>query len=120
MDKKERQAASAKKHYLANKELMKERARARNAVRLLEIQEYIRKCKSVPCMDCNQVYPPFVMDFDHREPDQKEFTIARAYSSLYGQKKLEAEVAKCDVVCSNCHRVRTHERNVARLTGVGG
>lgn len=67
----------------------------------------VRKLKSVPCMDCGQRYPYYVMDFDHRE--DKEFTISKRRA--YSIEKLLAEIAKCDVVCSNCHRIRTFNRN---------
>jgi hypothetical protein len=52
-------------------------------------------------------YPPYVMDFDHL--DGKEFTISSSGAD-YSHAKLVAEIAKCEVVCSNCHRQRTHER----------
>jgi hypothetical protein len=66
---------------------------------------YIRKIKDVPCMDCGISYPYYVMDLDHRDPTTK-------YKSLGEMQKhphdiVILEVAKCDVVCSNCHRERT-------------
>ena len=65
--------------------------------------------KSVPCVDCGVMYPPYVMDFDHL--GDKSFNIGSEIS----QKKLKDlldEAAKCEVVCSNCHRIRTHQRRV--------
>ncbi len=68
----------------------------------------IATVKAIPCADCGKSYPRCVMDFDHRDPSQKRFTIGRhpAGASLAA---LMEEIAKCDVVCSNCHRVRTHK-----------
>lgn len=67
-------------------------------------RDWLKSIKAKPCADCGVSYPYYVMDFDHRE--DKAFNIGagrgRSLSSL------EAEVAKCDVVCSNCHRERTH------------
>ena len=58
-------------------------------------------------MDCGKKYPPYIMDFDHRDPELKVGSIAelvaKADSSL-----LLAEIEKCDVVCANCHRERTY------------
>lgn len=72
---------------------------------------FLQKLKSVPCMDCRNSYPYFVMDFDHREGEEKLGTLAAATSSnLWSWEKLKAEVEKCDVVCSNCHRIRTAKR----------
>lgn len=64
--------------------------------------------KAGPCLDCGVSYPPCVMDFDHREPGTKRFNV----SQMAGQDEatIRAEVAKCDLVCSNCHRLRTSAR----------
>lgn len=63
--------------------------------------------KAKPCADCGIQYPPYVMDFDHLS--DKEGLVSRMVWHA-STEKLLAEIAKCDVVCSNCHRVRTHER----------
>ncbi len=60
-------------------------------------------------MDCGVYYPPFVMDFDHRDPTKKVSKISNLMR-LGSRQKLEAELAKCDLVCSNCHRIRTHKK----------
>jgi len=59
-------------------------------------------------MDCGRTFPAFVMDFDHR--DGKQFEIGTGQARGYGIKTLVAEIAKCDLVCSNCHRIRTFAR----------
>ena len=64
-------------------------------------------------MDCNGVFAWVAMDFDHRPEETKEFAIGRmaGYSSTPDNiAKVEKEIAKCDLVCSNCHRVRTQDR----------
>lgn len=63
--------------------------------------------KSVPCADCRVSYPPVVMDFDHVRGEKLK-NVSRMRSVALD--KLVAEIAKCDVVCSNCHRLRTHAR----------
>ena len=68
----------------------------------------IREYKEQPCMDCGMNYPFYVMDFDHVR-DEKRFNISSSYTS-YSWKDIIDEIAKCDVVCSNCHRKRTAER----------
>jgi hypothetical protein len=50
------------------------------------------------------------MDFDHL--GDKEFTISNM-KNVVSRERLEAEIAKCDVVCSNCHRTRTKERRLS-------
>ena len=46
-------------------------------------------------------------DFDHRDPALKSFAISSKWKHV-SEALLQAEFAKCDVVCSNCHRLRTH------------
>lgn len=72
------------------------------------MRETVDKHKQVPCADCGKSYPSFVMDFDHVR-GEKKYGIA----TMIGRNSLEellAEIAKCDVVCANCHRMRTHSR----------
>lgn len=65
--------------------------------------------KSVPCADCGLRFHPICMDFDHRDPTKKKMTIARAVGQKVDIVKILEEVKKCDVVCSNCHRLRAHK-----------
>ncbi len=69
--------------------------------------EWLRDLRRVPCMDCGAIFLPHVMDFDHRNPSEKSFSLAAEKVLLKSRKLLEIEVAKCDVVCANCHRIRT-------------
>lgn len=96
--------ASRRKHYYNNKEQYRTKAREREA----SIRRYLNEAKSVPCKDCGIRYPPWVVDFDHL--GDKEFNIATAVKRGMGLNRLAREIAKCDVVCSNCHRQRTHDR----------
>ena len=60
-----------------------------------------------PCMDCGGSFPPEAMDFDHREGKRM------SVSAMVRMKPTEAtvlrEISKCDLVCANCHRIRTWE-----------
>jgi hypothetical protein len=71
----------------------------------------IRQAKNVGCADCGQRYPQYVMDFDHRPGETKCFNLSVAAGQpRLSLKKIAEEIAKCDVVCANCHRERTHQR----------
>jgi len=74
--------------------------------RSVERRAAVGRMKEKPCADCETAYPFFVMDFDHRDPSTKDFTISRVVTRL-AWDKLVAEIEKCDVVCVNCHRLRT-------------
>jgi hypothetical protein len=81
-----------------------------NRQRYEKTRTWINELKSVPCADCGQTYPPYVMDFDHCR-GVKLFNISQiGVGRMKGRAIIEAELAKCDVVCSNCHRIRTHSR----------
>lgn len=75
--------------------------------------ELIAQIKSAPCMDCGVQYPPYVMHFDHRDPSTKSFTIGNNVARFTLDVVL-AEIAKCDVVCANCHAERTHQQRQSR------
>ena len=75
---------------------------------LYEKREWLHELKNVPCSDCGVRYPYYVMDFDHRPDEVKSFNIAN--STTKGMQQLKSEVAKCDIVCANCHRKRSHQR----------
>ena len=63
--------------------------------------------ESTPCTDCNLLWPSYVMQFDHLK--DKSFGIGARVSSI-GRVKLWNEIAKCEIVCANCHFIRTHNR----------
>lgn len=73
-----------------------------------EIKAYIDGVKSVPCMDCGGSFPPVCMDFDHIQP--KFMSIAKMYSQVYKLDLIKLEIQKCEIVCANCHRLRTQRR----------
>lgn len=73
----------------------------------------IRAAKSRPCADCDVQYPYYVMQFDHRDPREKKFNIGQVGPTT-GEARLRAEIAKCDVVCANCHAERTHQAAQSR------
>lgn len=90
--------------------LQQERARAaaRADAKRIEKARIIRAAKNRPCADCHKRFPFYVMDFDHVR-GKKLFSMASCKLHLVGQPLLD-EIAKCDVVCANCHRERTYQR----------
>ena len=74
----------------------------------VERRQWLNTFKDVPCMDCGRKYPPECMDFDHVR-GEKKFDIGTRAGSGKKEHILE-EIAKCDLVCANCHRTRTKIR----------
>jgi hypothetical protein len=60
------------------------------------------------CTDCG-IKDYRVLEFDHTE-DNKEIEISRALSTRLHMDTILKEIEKCEVVCANCHRIRTIER----------
>jgi hypothetical protein len=73
-------------------------------------REIIEKIKNNPCKDCGGVFPPYCMDFDHKDGQEKIASISTMRALAYSMENILSEIAKCDLVCSNCHRIRTFTR----------
>lgn len=67
-------------------------------------RQWLNSFKNKPCQRCGISYPPCVMDFHHRNPKEKKFSISQT-SFRKGRIHLLEEMAKCDLLCSNCHRI---------------
>lgn len=91
-------------HYIKYKETFRNRQRARRQ----RYREIIHEAKNKPCTDCGGQYPYYVMELDHLV--DKIDNLARM-SNFSSDKKLIEEIAKCEVVCSNCHKQRTYVRS---------
>lgn len=64
------------------------------------------------CLDCGGIFPPFVMQFDHRDQATKSFALSGKFQTASLDRKRE-ELKKCDLVCANCHAMRTHRQRCA-------
>lgn len=99
-----------KEYYAQNKARYIEKARRRNAQQRQILKSIIEEAKSRPCTDCGVQYPPWIMDFDHIDGAIKTDNIADMGRWAMSEETLLREIAKCEVVCANCHRQRTYER----------
>jgi hypothetical protein len=79
------------------------------SLRAQERRAAVDEIKSAPCMDCGGTFPPVCMDFDHRPGEVKSAGVSQLKKSA-SMEALLAEIAKCDLVCANCHRIRTYSR----------
>jgi hypothetical protein len=63
------------------------------------------------CIRCG-ITDSRVLEFHHKGDSPKSFNIADYYYTQYSADKLIEEIAKCDVICANCHRIlHAEERN---------
>jgi hypothetical protein len=74
-----------------------------------KILETVRRIKDeTPCMDCEVRYPYYTVHFDHVRGEKVDTINRMVYTS--SMEKVLEEIAKCDVVCANCHHIRTYMR----------
>lgn len=81
------------------------------------VAAYTLPLKEAGCADCKEYYPD-AMEFDHTcSPSEKFADIAAIYTVKGSSKSiedmmkiLEAELAKGEYVCVNCHKIRTMQR----------
>lgn len=102
-------SAYNRRWYELNRDDCLQRSRIDGQRKKSEADEVIRKLKDRPCADCGGRFPTVAMDFDHVR-GEKLTIIAKLRGRSFSLERLLAEVAKCEVVCANCHRVRTARR----------
>ena len=67
------------------------------------IREFVEEAKQgKSCLQCG-FDDPRALEFHHRKGEVKRFRIGSA--SQYGKKTVKDEIAKCDLICANCHRL---------------
>lgn len=94
--------------YYRNREASIEKAYAQRRIQRQTAKEYVNALKADPCTDCGGQFPPVAMQFDHLR--DKEYGIAAMVSNGLPVHRIQAEIAKCELVCANCHAIRTQKR----------
>jgi hypothetical protein len=75
------------------------------------IDKHIKQHKeSFGCLDCGEKYPYFMLDLDHIS-DNKKFSLSAYRNHTSSMEIIKEEISKCEVVCANCHRLRTYQRS---------
>jgi len=65
--------------------------------------------QGLPCGDCGETFPPYVMHWDHLPGHVKIEEIGSMVGS-WRREAILAELKKCELVCANCHVMRTVRR----------
>jgi hypothetical protein len=102
-----KQIANGKRHYYlaSNRKVVK---------RYREFVCWIKE--GVPCGDCGKYYPAPCMDFDHVR-GEKLGDVSRLLSRV-SLHLIAEELLKCELVCANCHRLRTVRRARGRKDAI--
>lgn len=101
-----------RKYHIAHRDEVRSRKNRLRRERLAWIDKYKAKRG---CVDCGES-DPVCLDLDHREPERKVDGLGKMVDAGFSMERIKAEVDKCEVRCSNCHRKRhAIERRVALL-----
>lgn len=115
-------AARSRQYYAENREKHKRVIREQTLRYIKRNQDWIVEyLRQHPCCDCRES-DIVVLEFDHRS--DKLGNISNMVCEPVSLARLQVEVAKCDVVCANCHRRRTaktqnHYKHLAGVANVG-
>jgi len=94
-----------KRHYQDNKKIYYKRSQRRRN----EIKNRIHNLKeSDPCCDCRNYWPYYSMSFDHT--GEKTLDLSKAVAEGRSEQEILAEIDNTELVCHNCHAIRTHNR----------
>lgn len=74
------------------------------AKRRSEKQKWFREFKlTLLCSICGENCVS-CLEFHHRNPNEKEYTIGDMMSTGHSIESVKREIEKCDILCANCHR----------------
>lgn len=91
--------------YFKNKERLRDTKNERVRKYRKEKRSYILEIlKNSKCLNCG-INDYRVLEFDHRNPEEKSFNLGD--STKYTLDRIKKEIDKCDILCANCHRIKT-------------
>lgn len=97
--------ARSKKYYLENHDKHIKNIIRRNKEQETRIKTWVASyLRNNNCVDCNE-NNIVVLEFDHLK--NKEFNISTMIHRRFSILRIKKEIEKCEVVCANCHRIRT-------------
>ena len=83
-----------------------------NSPKSIALKKWMIELKTNPCNDCGGKFEVCCMDFDHRLGEKKDYNVGSMFAHHYSRELIEKEIKKCDLVCANCHRIRTKKRRI--------
>jgi hypothetical protein len=106
-DKKKYHKEYHKKWYLENRD----KQRKAQSDRKKELREWFQEYKSTLSCKCGEDHPATI-DF-HHSSGKKEHLVAHMANEGYSKERILAEIAKCTIMCANCHR-KLHDKQRRR------
>lgn len=94
-------------HWLPGMNFASKSPRARKRAAKWRLSQIIKSDNG--CIDCGYNKNPYALQFDHID-DNKKKNVSDLIRSDYSWKTIKEEIDKCEVVCANCHAIRTKLR----------
>ncbi len=96
---------SAKQWQKDNREKIRQRNKIRKDAQILWYQELK---KTLKCQKCSENHPACLV-FHHRDPSTKKYEVSVLVQRISKRETILTEIAKCDVLCANCHAKHHYE-----------
>jgi hypothetical protein len=90
-------------YYQRNREHLLKKQKEKNKRHVEKVGLWLCEYKKgLSCSRCPESHPA-TLQFHHRNPEEKEFSIGMYRQGRFSKKRLLKKIAKCDVICANCH-----------------
>jgi len=77
---------------------------------IIVAQQHVNLLKSYGvCTKCGHSFHPAAMVYHHRDPKKKGTEVSNLVACGASIERIDEEIAKCDLMCSNCHRILHYE-----------
>ena len=96
----EQQLEAQRQYYKEHKNEKRQRDRRTRKERAQWFRDILSKESCIKCGESDIA----CLDYHHRNPSEKEGGVGSMVNSFRPKKKILEEIAKCDVLCANCHR----------------
>ena len=96
-------------YYIKNRSHLRPKLHKAKLEKIEKHYAIVNELKKEPCIDCGNTFDPICMDYDHID-NNKFKGVSALVNQGYSLKVIMAEIAKCELVCACCHRIRTRDR----------
>ena len=102
-DRKEYVRTYNREYYRRNREHLLQKQKEKNKRHIERVGAWLNEYKKqLSCARCSESHPA-ALQFHHRDPKEKDFSIGLYRIGKYSRERILREIAKCEVICANCH-----------------
>lgn len=102
-----KQMPRSTRYYHRNRDEVREKLRENNKERRQRARKYVKnKKKKSECKECGEDRHPDLLEYHHKNEEQKKAGISELVQLGKPNEKIEEEIKKCELLCANCHRLK--------------